>query len=664
MRSLSASFTTFCRAGGRVVLGREKKPTERGIFHTLSLVAFFAWVGLGADGLSSSCYGPEEAYLALRGHEHLAIFLAIATAATVSIIAASYGQIIRLFPGGGGGYIVASRLLSPTAGVISGCALVVDYVLTIAISIASGVAALLSFSSHADSPLKVPLCLMAILLLLTLNLRGLKESVKVLTPVFLLFVVTHAVLVVGSVVGHAGAIPEVVTQSVRGTGESIRSLGLLATGFIFLRAFSLGAGTYTGIEAVSNGLPVLREPRVRTGRRTMVYMAVSLALTAGGILVAYRLFGIEHHPGQTLNAALLHRFADPWNGGPVPFGTLFVFLALLAEGALLFVAAQTGFVDGPRVLAAMAVDRWVPNRFANLSSRLVTGNGILLMGGLGALAVVYTRANVTHLMLMYSINVFVTFTLSQLGMVRHWWQVRATESGWRSRLLLNGTGLTISASILITTVTMKFFHGAWLTLVVTGGAVVLAMLIRRHYRRVGLALTVLDLTVEESLGLSPHAPQPRKRPVMIFVNRYGGLGLHTLGRAVDIFGGDIGRIVFLSVIQVDSDQLRSEEHIAALEAGRRADLARYEERARALGIEAESRCAVGTDVVEELVRLSLEAANGDPVRPLFIAGQLVFDRETIALRLLHNEAAFAVQRRLVFHGYDMVVLPVQVPEDL
>lgn len=653
---------TFLRAARRFVLGREKRPTERGIFHSLSLVAFFAWVGLGADGLSSSCYGPEEAYLALRGHEHLAIFLAIAMAATVSIIAASYGQIIRLFPSGGGGYIVATRLLSPTAGVISGCALVVDYVLTIAISIASGVAALLSFSSHADSPLKVPLCLLAIFILLMMNLRGLKESVKVLTPIFLLFVITHVVLIVGSFVTHAGAVPAVLAHSVQGTRDSIGSIGLLATAFIFLRAFSLGAGTYTGIEAVSNGLPVLREPRVRTGRRTMVYMAVSLALTAGGILVAYRLFGIEHRPGETLNAALLHSLADPWNRSSVPFGTLFVFLALLAEGALLFVAAQTGFVDGPRVLGAMAVDRWVPNRFANLSSRLVTGNGIILMGSLGALAVIYTRANVTHLMLMYSINVFLTFTFSQLGMVRHWWQVRAAERGWLSRLLLNGTGLTISAAILVTTVFLKFFHGAWLTLVVTGGAILLAMLIRRHYRRVGLAITVLNLTVEESL-LRPHAPL--KRPVVVFVNRYDGLGLHTLGRTVDIFGADIGKILFLSVIQVDSDQLRSEDHITKMETARRADLARYEERARHLGFEAESRWAVGTDVVEELVKLSLEAANGGrSCCPLFIAGQLVFNRETIAIHLLHNEVAFAVQRRLVFHGYDMVVLPVQVPEDL
>jgi amino acid transporter len=663
VRSVTRSLAAALRVGERLVLGGEKKPTERGIFHRLSLVAFFAWVGLGADGLSSSCYGPEEAYLALGGQVHLGLFLAVAVAVTVTIIAVSYSQIIRLFPGGGGGYIVATRLLSPTAGVVSGCALVVDYVMTIAISISSGVAALLSFGSHTETPLKVPLCLGAIILLLTLNLRGLKESVKVLTPIFILFVLTHAVLLIGTFVTHGHALPGIVQDSVRGTHDSIRSLGFFTTLFLFLRAFSMGAGTYTGIEAVSNGLPVLREPRVRTGRRTMLYLAASLAVTAGGILVAYRLFGVEHHPGQTLNATLLHRFADPWNGGSLPFGSIFVFLALLAEGALLFVAAQTGFVDGPRVLASMAVDHWVPNRFANLSSRLVTRNGILLMGTAAGLAVIYTKADIRHLVVMYSINVFVTFTLSQLGMVRHWWQVRASERGWLAPLLLNGTGLLISAMILVITVAMKFRQGAWLTLVITGGAVLLAVLIRRHYRRVGLALTLLNLMVEQSFAAYPGRHGKHKGVLGIFVNRYDGLGLHTFGRALEIFGGEIRKVIFLSVIQVDSDQMRSEEHIAALEQTRRRDLARYEERARALGIEAESRCAVGTDVVEELGALALEAARSGQ-EPLFVAGQLVFESETIASRLLHNEVAFAVQRRLVFHGYDMVVLPVQVPDEI
>ncbi len=663
MRSLTATIGSLLQSLERLILGRAKSPTETGIFHRLSLIAFFAWVGLGSDGLSSSCYGPEEAYLALHGHNHLALFLALATAATVGLIAASYTQIIQLFPGGGGGYLVATRLLSPTAGVISGCALVVDYVLTIAVSIAGGVDALLSFTSHANSPYKVLFCLFAILALVTLNLRGLKESLRVLVPIFLLFIGTHAVLVFGSLGMHLGSLPDVVRDSVGGTRESISAVGFWTTLFIFLKAFTMGAGTFTGIEAVSNGLPVLREPRVQTGKKTMLYMALSLALTAGGILVAYRLFHIQHESGRTLNATLLHRLADGWDGGFMPWGEMFVFLALLAEGSLLFVAAQTGFVDGPRVLSSMAIDRWVPNRFANLSSRLVTRNGILLMGLAAAAALVYTRAGVRHLVVMYSINVFVTFTLSQLGMVRHWWQVRDAERGWSRRLFLNGAGLTICLGILIVTVSLKFFQGGWVTVVITGSFVVVAFLVRRHYRRVGFALTMLNLLVEDSLARGREAEEGKGRTVALFVNRYDGLGLHTLGRAHALLGRQIRKVIFLSVVQVDSDQFRNEEHMESLRTERRRDLLRYEERVREAGIEAESRFVIGTDVVDELVRLSHETA-GREANPLFVAGQVVFERETVTSRLLHNEVAFALQKRLIFEGLDVIVLPVKVPEEI
>ena len=661
---LSQHVASGLRRLEHLVLGGKKSPTERGIFHRLSLIAFFAWVGLGADGLSSSCYGPEEAYRALEGHTHLALFMAVAIVLTVFIIAASYMQIIELFPSGGGGYVVATRLLSPTAGAISGCALVVDYVLTIAISIASGVAALLSFTSHADSEYKVPLALAAIAVLVIMNLRGVKESIRILTPIFLLFVVTHAVLILGTLATHAGGLTDVTDHAVTGTRESVQSLGLWATFLIFLRAYSLGAGTYTGIEAISNGLPALREPRARTGRRTMQYMAVSLALTASGILIGYRLFDLEHEPGRTMNASLLHRFADPWNTGSLEIGAIFVALALLSEGALLFVGAQAGFVDGPRTLAFMAVDRWVPNRFANLSNRLVTSNGILLMGLAAAAAVVYTRADVAHLVVMYSINVFVTFTLSQLGMVRHWWEVRASHRGWMPRLLLNGTGMLLCVGILIVTVALKFFQGGWVTVAITGSLVGLAFLVRRHYRRFQFATTMLNLLVEDTVAKPIDAEAARTgRTAVLFVNRYDGLGLHTLARVKSLLGNELRRVVFLSVVQVDSDEFRDQAHLDGLRASRQEELGRYENVAREAGIAAESRFVVGTDVVEELEQLATLTA-GDHPNALFVAGQVVFEKETMATRFLHNEIAFALQRRLIFLGLDMIIVPVQLPREI
>src|SRR5437899_3652212 len=264
----------------RALLGGPKDIQDPHLFHTLSLAAFLAWVGLGADGLSSSAYGPEEAFKNLGEHQYLAVFLALLTAFTVIIIAAAYSKIIEHFPFGGGGYVVASRLLGPRWGVVSGSALLVDYVLTISISIASGGDQVFSNFPVQWHWLKLPVEVTVIALLTVLNLRGVKESVRTLVPIFLVFLGTHLVLITIGVFFHLGRAGE-VAESVRiGLNHDLRTLGTFALLALFMRAYSLGAGTYTGIEAAANGLQIMREPQVATAKRTMVYMAVSLALTA------------------------------------------------------------------------------------------------------------------------------------------------------------------------------------------------------------------------------------------------------------------------------------------------------------------------------------------------------------------------------------------------
>src|SRR5262249_37922618 len=282
---------------------------------------------------------------------------------TVFLISASYTQIIELFPSGGGGYLVATKLLGVTPGVISGGALVVDYVLTIAISVASGVDALFSFLPLGLAPLKVPAEVLIVSGLTALNLRGVKESVAVLMPIFVAFVATHVVLISYGVLGHLGDFGPMLVATVNDTREAAGELGKLGVLALFLKAFSLGGGTFTGIEAVSNSTAILREPRVETGKRTMGYMAWSLSFTAGGILLCYLLNGVTHEPGRTLNASLWSLLTRDWVAWGIPFGLGVTVFTLLAEGALLFVAAQTGFVAGPATLAAMAVDQWVPKRF-------------------------------------------------------------------------------------------------------------------------------------------------------------------------------------------------------------------------------------------------------------------------------------------------------------
>jgi amino acid transporter len=288
------------------LFGRPKNPLDPHVFHNISLIAFFAWVGLGADGLSSSCYGPEEAFRALGHYTHLAIPLGLAVAATVFLLSASYSQIIEQFPSGGGGYLVASKLIGPIPGLVSGCALLVDYILTVAISVASSMDAIFSFVPAHLHHYKFIATILFLLILVALNLRGIKESVQILTPIFIIFVVTHSVLILYGIFSHGSELPNLVGDTLQETRQGIQSIGLLAMTGIFLRAFCLGGGTFTGIESVSNGLQILREPRVKTGKRTMVYMSVSLAFTAGGILINYVLNNVSHAPGQTMNAALTH----------------------------------------------------------------------------------------------------------------------------------------------------------------------------------------------------------------------------------------------------------------------------------------------------------------------------------------------------------------------
>src|ERR1700722_18278720 len=415
-----------------VVIGRARNLSDQRIFHNMSLVALLAWVGLGADGLSSSCYGPEAAFVALKGHTHLSLFVALASVLTIVVICASYSQIIELFPTGGGGYLVASKLLSPTLGVISGCALIGDYILTIAISIASGADATFSLLPVEWQVWKLKFSIGVVIFLTVLNLRGVKESVILWLPVFFLFVATYTFAIVWAIIAHYHDLPAIahgVASDVRSDSAAVGMFGMFA---LMLRAYSLGAGTYTGIEAVSNGLNALREPRVQTGKRTMVYMGASLAFVVGGLLLAYLLYDVQHVEGKTLNAVLFEDITSAW---PRWLSKGFVIAAMASSGALLFIAAQTGFFGGPRVLANMAVDRWMPTRFATLSDRLVTQNGVILMG-LAALGVVLatkffaTGSLVNTLVVLYSINVFITFSLSQLGMVRHWWLDRANEPHW------------------------------------------------------------------------------------------------------------------------------------------------------------------------------------------------------------------------------------------
>ncbi len=648
---------------GELLVGRPRDPTDPNVFHKLSLVAFLAWVGLGADGLSSSSYGPDEAFRAILGHEYLALILAALTTFTVVLLSYSYTFVVEHFPSGGGGYVVASKLLGPLPGVVSGSALVVDYLLTITLSICSGVDAILSFLPLSWQPYKVPLDLAILAVLLVLNLRGVKESVKVLLPIFIVFIATHAALLVYGVARHAGSLPAVVGSAHAAMARDVGQIGALAVFLLLMRAYSLGAGTYTGIEAVSNSMQILKEPRVATAKRTMGYMAVSLALTAGGIIVCYLLWHASPEEGRTMNAVLLERVMGGWSVDGWAFGEWLVIVTLVSEGALLFVAAQTGFVGGPGVLSNMAVDSWMPHAFANLSERLVTKNGVILLAAGAASLMVYAKGKVSFLVVLYAINVFITFSLTQLSMAKMWVARRREEARWLAKTALHAVTLVLCVAILVITTYEKFSEGGWLTFAITSTLIVVCVLVHRHYRTVGDEIAELDAILREipTGGAATVARQiDRTAPVAILmVSGYGGLGVHALLSIQRLFPGYYENVVFLSVGVVDSGHFKGKAEVESLVTETEKGLQRYVDFARRLGFAAEFRYRMGTDVVQDAEQLCLGVQREFP-KGVFFLGKLVFAQEKFYYRFLHNDTAFAVQRRLQFKGLPTIILPIRM----
>jgi len=499
-----------------------------------------------------------------------------------------------------------------------------------------------------------------------MNLRGVKESILVLTPIFLVFLVTHAILIGGAVGANLGEAGSVASDVSTQFSHDLHSIGLGAMALIFLRAFALGGGTFTGIEAVSNGLGIMREPRVRTGKHTMVLMATSLAVTAGGILLAYLLLHVDRvpaHAGQTLNAVLADLFAGHWTIGGLHVGKAFVILTLVSEGALLIVAAQAGFVDGPRVMSNMALDQWLPSRFASLSEQLTMHNGVYLMAGASAAVLLYTHGDLATLVVMYSINVFLTFSLSNLAMMRHWWRVRDREP-WKKPMVIHALGLFVCAGILAITTIEKFGEGGWVTLVITGLVIALCLWVKNHYRQVAKKLKRLsdELSPDSIPAVAPLPPDldPTKPTAIVLAGGFGGLGVHTLLQIPRIFPNQFEQVVFVSVGVIDAGTFKGEQEMVALKAKTDSDLAKYVAFAKTrMGWAADADSSLGTEPVAELERLCREVHLRFP-RSVFFAGKLIFRDEGWWQRLLHNETAHAVQRRLEFDGLTMVVLPIRM----
>jgi len=434
-----------------------------------------------SDALSSVAYATEEILLVLvlagAAAAHLSVPLALAITGLLLIVVVSYQQTIHAYPSGGGSYIVARANLGATPGLIAAAALLIDYVLTVSVSVAAGVAALTS-AFPALREHRIAFGVSFIALIAFANLRGVRESGRVFAVPTYLFVGIFAFMVATGLWRWMQG--ELVPLPPRVMAETVP-----LTGFLVLRAFSSGCTALTGVEAISNGVPAFKPSESRNAAITMGWMAGILGVLFLGITVLAWALGVTPSEEETVVSQVARAL----------FGRdVFYYLVQGATMLILVLAANTSFADFPRLASLLSRDRYAPRQLTTQGDRLVFSNGIVMLGGLAALLIVLFRGETHALIPLYAVGVFISFTLSQSGMVRHWLVERGP--GWRWRLAVNGVGATVTAVVTVVIAATKFSHGAWIVVLLIPVMVTAFRVVNRHYEALAAELSLEHLADE------------------------------------------------------------------------------------------------------------------------------------------------------------------------
>ncbi len=496
----------------RILLGNPLA-TSQAIHERLTKVKALAV--FSSDALSSVAYATEEILLILilagSGAVGLAWPIALVIATLLAIVATSYYQTIHAYPSGGGSYIVSHDNLGVLPGLVAAAALLTDYVLTVAVSISAGVAAITSAFPILHS-YTVLIALAFIAFITIANLRGVRESGSIFAVPTYLFVLTFLSMIgVGLFKWVMAGMPSAVEPHVGSV--PLQSLSL----FLILRAFSSGCTALTGVEAISNGIPAFKPPEPVNAGKTLIAMATLLITMFLGITFLSHQYGIV--PDEATHETVVSLLARRIFGSDTPL----YFLAQAATALILSLAANTSFADFPRLSSILARDRYMPRQFLNLGDRLVYSNGIILLGLLSSALVIAFGGSTTRLIPLYAVGVFLSFTLSQMGMVARWWRKRGDH--WQIKAAINGLGAVATGVVLLVIAATKFIYGAWAVILLIPLFVGMFQSIYRHYSAVG-----------RQLSLEVASPQPRVHRHRVIVP-VGGLHrgvLHALEYARSI----------------------------------------------------------------------------------------------------------------------------------
>lgn len=541
------------RSGKRLLIGRPI-PTTQAVHERLTKVKALAV--LSSDAISSVAYGPEAALLVLAaaGSGALQINLPISLIIflLLVIVTLSYRQTIFAYPSGGGSYIVASDNLGRGPGLTAAAALMIDYVLTVAVSIASGVAALTSAVPEL-TPYAVPLGLAFIAILAFGNLRGIRESGALFAAPTYLFIVSLMILVgIGLArvfVFHDPAATGVPRETVPG----IESVGIL----LILKAFSSGCTAMTGIEAVSNGVPAFQPPESRNAANTMLWMSGILGTLFLGIILLFHMYGLVPDPSG--NPTMLSQLADQVVGHG-----WFYYLVQIATLLVLVLAANTSYADFPRLASILAQDRFVPHMFAFRGDRLAFSVGIVFLSVLAAILLVLFQGSVDALIPLFAVGVFVAFTMSQAGMVVHWWRMRGDR--WLAKATINGLGAAMSATVALVAAGTKFISGealfsvlgyqvhagSWIVVVLIPFLIANFLAIHRHY----------EGAANELATETPLSPEAIEHTVVVPISALNRVSVQTLAYACSISSSVTA--VHVTDAQEEIDHMRqSWQHLVA-----------------------------------------------------------------------------------------------------
>ncbi len=461
----------------RAVIGSPIASSEE---HHHRLRKIVALPVFASDAISSTAYATEEILLVLlvlanagTNAYHFLVPISLVVVVLLVIVTSSYRQTIYAYPSGGGSYIVSKENLGIYPSLVAGGSLLVDYILTVAVSVASGVAAIISaFNSLA--PYRVELCVAAVVLMTLANLRGLKESGALFAPPTYIYVFSLILLIVVGLVRVFFFDLAPITQ----TGEAAKLVdhsGPVMM-FLFLKAFSSGAVALTGVEAVSNGVPAFRRPESKNASQTLIAMATIL----GGCFFGLSVLAAHLHPVKSAEIpdTVLAQLAQQVYGGR----TILFYITQFATFAILILAANTAYADYPRLSSIISRDGFLPRQFANRGDRLVFSNGVVFLAVVASTLIVVFGGEVSKLIPLYAVGVFTGFTLSQTGMVVHHWRER--EKKWRFHSVINGIGAVTTGIVALVVVTTKFSDGAFIPAALIPILVIIFKLIRRHYDRV------------------------------------------------------------------------------------------------------------------------------------------------------------------------------------